>query len=204
MYRIAITGKANSGKNTVGKLLIKELKAVKKPYDGGIYYDGPNSKSIAFADPIKEMIQIAYPDIPRKWLYGSSKFRTNIIPGAFKNGVPLTVRQLLIDIGNDFGRAYKSDIWLRNFDSRFQKLVKKNVPIVMVTDCRFRNEFDHLKSLGFFQIRLIRNEHTKIDDISETSQDGIANSEFDAVIENNGTLKELAEKVKKIIPDLKE
>lgn len=202
MYRIAITGKANSGKNTVGKLLNKGLYLKNQGIEGS--YSGWHCKCIAFADPIKEMIRTAYPDIPRKWLYGPSKFRASIIPGAFKNGVPLTVRQLLIDIGNDFGRAYKPDIWLRNFDKRFGKIVKQNLPIVIVTDCRFRNEFDHLKSLQFFQVRLRRNEYTKIDDISETSQDGIADSEFDAVIENNGTLKELAEKVNKIIPNLKE
>lgn len=191
MYKIAITGKANTGKNTISKLIAKDLPYIRPKY-------------LAFADPIKEMIRIAYPEIPRKWLYGSSKYRTEVIPGAFYEGKPLTVRQLLINLGNDFGRANKPDIWLRNFDVRFKKQVDAKKGIVIVTDCRFRNEFDHLKSLGFFQIRLRRNEHTKIDDISETNQDGIADSEFDAVIENNGTLKELAEKVKNIIPKLKE
>lgn len=202
MYKIAITGKANTGKNTVGKILNKEIYLKDQGTPGA--YSGWHCKCIAFADPIKEMIRIAYPEIPRKWLYGSSKFRANVVPGVFKKDVPVTVRQLLIDIGNDFGRAYKPDIWLRNFDKRFDKLVKSNLPIVIVTDCRFRNEFDHLKDMKFFQIRLRRNEHTKIDDISETSQDGIDDSEFDAVIDNNGTLKELEEKVKKIVLNLKE
>lgn len=202
MYKIAITGKANTGKNTVSKLLNKELYLKRQGVPG--YYTAYHAKSLAFADPIKEMIHTAYPEIPRKWLYGSSKYRANIIPGAFKNGVPLTVRQLLIDIGNDFGRAYKPDIWLRNFDKRFEKLLKQDLPIVLVTDCRFRNEFDHLKSLEFYQIRLQRNAHTKIDDISETNQDGIADSEFNYVINNNGTLKDLAEEVKKIVSELKE
>lgn len=193
MYKIAITGKANTGKNTISKLLFQELKLNMAKY-------------LAFADPIKEMIEIAYPEIPKDWLYGSSEGRKNVIPGAFKNGVPLTVRQLLIDIGNDFGRAYKSDIWLRNFDNRLEKTLKSRKKAkpqaIIVTDCRFRNEFDHLKSLGFYQIRLLRNDCTKIDDISETNQDGIADSEFNYVIRNNGTLEDLENEVKKIISEL--
>lgn len=193
MYKIAITGKANTGKNTISKLLFQELKL-------------SSAKYLAFADPIKEMIQIAYPELPKEWLYGSSELRKNIVPGAFKNGVPLTVRQLLIDIGNDFGRAYKPDIWLRNFDDRLNKTLKSKKKVkpqaIIVTDCRFRNEFDHLKSLEFYQIRLLRNEHAKINDISETNQDGIADSEFNYVVHNNGTLESLQEDVKKIVSQL--
>jgi len=200
MYKIAITGKANTGKNTLGKLLNKEL-FFKDTGEVGSY-TGHHAKCIAFADPIKEMIRIAYPEIPRNWLYGSSKNRANIVPGAFKNGVPLTVRQLLIDIGNDFGRAYKPDIWLRNFDRRLEKLMKQQLSIVIVTDCRFRNEFDHLKQLGFVQIRLLRSAYTKINDISETNQDGIADNEFDFVIHNNSSLDDLALEVKKIAQSL--
>src|SRR5271170_6405611 len=101
MYKIAITGKANTGKNTVGKLLVKGLSDQTIDY---VNLSGPvmgaSSKFIAFADPIKKMARLAFPIIPRKWLYGPSKFRSEVIPGAFKNGVPLTVRQLLIDLGN--------------------------------------------------------------------------------------------------------
>lgn len=193
MYKIAITGKANTGKNTIGKLLVSEIN---KQFTGPV-----KSKYMAFADPIKEMIRIAYPEIPRKWLYGSSKFITEIIPGAFKNGVPLTVRQCLIDIGNDFGRANKPDIWLRNFDKRLEKNLK-SAHVLIVTDCRFRNEFDHLKSFGFYQIRLLRDSHTKINDVSETNQDGIKDSEFDYVVNNNSTLEFLEGEVKKIVTQL--
>lgn len=197
MYKIAITGKANTGKNTVGKLLVQEIK----------HHWSPNRFShqfIAFADPLKKMARLAFPQIPRKWFYGSSKFRSEVIPGAFKDGVPLTVRQLLIDLGNDFGRKYQPDIWLRNLDKAFDKLVKKNVPVVVVTDCRFRNEFDHLKSLGFFQIRIVRDTVTKINDASETNQDGIQDSEFDYVIRNNGTKEDLKKIIRQVLPHLHE
>jgi hypothetical protein len=193
MRKIGITGKANTGKNTVAKLLAKGL-------TDDVTGDRP--QFIAFADPIKKMVKLSFPEIPNKWLYGSSKYRSEIIPGAFKDGVPLTVRQALMDLGNDFGRRYQSDIWIHNFDARFRKLIKKNILGIVVTDCRFRNEFDYLKDLDFFQIRILRDDHAKIDDESETNQDGILDSEFDAVIRNNGTKEELREQVVKIVAEI--
>lgn len=194
MYKIAITGKANSGKNTVGKLLIKSLFKNTE--------DSKNHHFIAFADPLKKMTSITFPEIPRKWLYGPSKYRAQVIPGAFKNGEPLTVRQVLIDLGNDFGRKYKSDIWIKNFDHTFNKLAKKQASAIVVTDVRFRNEFDHLKTLGFFQIRLVRDAQLKISDASESNQDSIRDDEYDAIIVNNSTLADLKQRVNEIVSQM--
>jgi hypothetical protein len=201
MFKIAITGKANSGKNTVGKLLVKGLPAQHSAVIGSGKLRRPKVHFIAFADPLKEIARITFPEVPRKWLYGPSKFRAEVIPGAFKEGAPLTVRQLLCDLGNDYGRRYQPDRWIRVFDHRVKKL--KNVDVLVVTDVRFRNEFDHLKKQGFYQVRLLRNSHLKINDISETSQDGINDSEFDYVLHNNGTLKELKAEAAKIVQILK-
>src|SRR5579871_738234 len=126
MYKIAITGKANSGKNTLGELIVEHLSErvalEKSRLDGAHLKD--LAKYVAFADPLKQMARLAFPNIPRKWLYGSSKFRAEVIPGAFKDGTPLTVRQLLIDLGNDFGRKYQSDLWIRNIEHRINKLTR--------------------------------------------------------------------------------
>lgn len=203
MYKIAITGKANSGKNTLGQLVVDHLRErlflerrVKSVYN--------SAKYIAFADPLKKMARESFPKIPRKWLYGPSKFREEIIPGAFKNGVPLTVRQLLIDLGNDFGRKYQPDLWIRNLEHRVNKLAKNpKTQMIVVTDCRFRNEFDFLKESGFYQIRLLRDSHTKINDVSETNQDGILDSEFDYVVHNNGTLTDLTKEARLISEQIK-
>lgn len=184
LYKIAISGKAKSGKNTVGQLLTENM--------------GHHVKYIAFADPIKQMARLMFPNIPKKWLYGSSELRSKVIPGAFKNNDPLTVRQLLIDIGTDCGRIYKEDVWLNAFDHTFKKILKKNTHII-VTDVRFRNEFDHLKKLGFYQIRLLRDSHLEIDHVSETNQDTIKNDEFDYILRNNSTLEDLKKEVSRIV-----
>lgn len=185
MYKIAITGKANTGKNTLATYLARQF--VNK---NGPLYD---VEFIAFADSIKEIIRIMFPKLPKKYLYGSSKYRSEVIPGAIKDGKPLTIRQLLIDLGT-VGRTYKENLWLEVFDHKLAKVTKKNPTMVVVTDVRFRNEFDHLKKSGFFMIKLYRDEVAKIDHLSETNQDSIKDSEFDCVVLNNGTEKELFEK----------
>lgn len=195
MFKIAITGKANTGKNTVSNLIIEELNKEIQDYS--------RFKTIAFADPIKEMARQMFPTLPKEYLYGSSENRTKEIPGAFKDGKPLTVRQLLIDLGTGVGREYKENLWLDVFDHTFKIAKNKKRKVVIVTDVRFRNEFDHLKKLGFYQIRLLRDSHIKINHSSETNQESIKDEEFDAIINNNGSLDDLILKVKEIIPKIK-
>lgn len=195
MYKIAICGKANSGKNTVSRFIVKELR---NQFRGRKIL---SHKYIAFADPIKAMIRLMFPTLPEKYLTGSSQHRAEAIPGAFKNNTPLTVRRLLIDLGTEVGRSYKESVWLDAFDHTFE--LAKYKSIVIVTDVRFRNEFDHLKKLGFFQIRLLRDSHAKIDHASETNQDSIKDSEFDYVLRNNSSLVELKNEIKsQLIPKL--
>lgn len=194
MYKVAICGKANTGKNTLSKMIKNQLGLL-----------APETYSIAFADPIKEMIRIMFPSIPRKHLYGSSKLRNEVVPEAFKEGKPLTIRQLLIDIGTGLGRGYKETVWLDNFDLRLQKALKnKRNKMIIVTDVRFRNEFNHLQNQGFYMIRLVRdNDAPTINHISETNQESILDEEFDYVADNNSSLKSLQGKVSEIINQLK-
>lgn len=204
MYKIAITGKANTGKNTLAKLLFQGCNAkdsAARLAQTGLGRQGYSGKFMAFADPIKEIVMTMFPRANKECLYGPSQLRSEVIPGAFKDGKPLTYRQALIDIGTEVGRKYSDRVWLENFDDRFSKL-KKNLDIVVVTDVRFRNEFDHLKEKGFFQIRLYREAVApEIQHISETGQSSIRDDEFDYVLFNTKTLDELKEEVtSKIIP----
>ena len=194
MYKIAICGKKNTGKNTISRTIIKQLRSQKGRY--------MTAKQLAFADPIKEMIRQMFPTLPKKYLYGSSNFRDENIPGAFKDGQPLTIRQLLTDLGTEMGRKYNPTVWLDNFDYRFEQF--KYRTIIIVPDVRFRNEFEHLRSKGFFQIRLYRNTNKPgIAHISETNQDTISVEEFDYVIHNNYSLNDLRTEVAyQVIPRL--
>jgi len=192
-YKIAIVGKANSGKNTLARLLKKESENSKK-------YFYPN-KYIAFADPIKEIARTMFPNLPEKYLTGPSKYRTEIISGAFKEGKPLTVRQLILDIGTN-GRLYNEKIWVEKFDYSFNKF--RLGYSIIVTDCRFINEFDHLSKLNFTTIKLLRDcENTSLSEHqSESEQDLIPDNRFNFIIDNNGTLDNLKLEVRKIISHL--
>lgn len=209
MYKIAICGRANTGKNTLAKLLEQEIFEVERARHEADIYKAEyriNWKSMAWADPIKEIVQIMFPHANKECLYGPSHLRAEPIPGAFKNGKPLTYRQALIDIGTEVGRAYNDKIWLENFDYRYEQLLIKNkIDLVIVTDTRFRNEFEHLKKKDFFQIRLYRDTGmAPIEHISETNQSTISDEEFDYVLFNNKSLDNLKEEVRNnIVPRLK-
>lgn len=208
MYKIAICGKANTGKNTLSRLLEQEIYWLNNAEYQAKYGKDMSfsSKSVAFADPIKEIVMVMFPNSNKECLYGPSHMRSEAIPGAFKNGKPLSYRQALIDIGTEVGRSYNDKVWLENFDHRYEQLlIQKNPPnLVVVTDVRFRNEFDHLKVKGFFQIRLYRDTGmAPIQHISETGQASIKDEEFDYVLFNNKSLEDLKEEVKNnIVPRL--
>lgn len=191
MYKIGISGKANSGKNTLSEIIHQELDIYN--HKGKDQY-----QIISFADPVKEIARQMFPKISRQKFYGPSKNRSYIIPNALdKNKNPLTIRQLLIDIGTD-AKLYNKDIWLNNFDNTLKKAEKNNIKLVIVSDIRFKNEFNYLKNNGFYLIRLLRKDHTIINDASEMEQDEISDKEFNSIILNDSSLEDLQESVIKI------
>lgn len=191
MYKIAIAGKANTGKNSLSRILVKEMKKNNQSL---------KHKYMAFADPIKEMSKIMYPNIPHNHLYGKSTLRNEVIPNSFKDGVPLTVRQLLIDIGTGLGRSYNSNIWIENINNNIKSI--KNCDVVIISDLRFKDELEFLKTSGFTIIKLYRKNKNEINHISESGQDLISDDEYDFIIDNNGSIKDLKNNAIKIIEKL--
>lgn len=193
---IAISGKKNSGKNTLGKLLFKKFKKI---------HPKATCEYINFSDPIKKIVRIMFPDLPEKYLTGPSKYRNEIVEYARNlpsNGVgELTVRQLLIDIGNGLGRKYNNHIWINAFANTFKKTKKSS--FVIVNDCRFANEFEHLHGNGFYMIRILRNGNSNdSQDSSEVEQDTIPDSDFDYIVNNDDDLKNLNKHASNIISAL--
>jgi hypothetical protein len=203
MYKFGIVGKANSGKNTLANLIFQQIK-----YDelqsGNLSRLEDRMQCIAFADPIKDMIQIMFPELNKDYLYGSSALRNSIVPNAFKDDRPLTVRQLLIDIGTGLGRSYNDNIWIDNLIYKLKKAQQDKIIAFAVPDVRFINECEALKRESFYLIKLTRDSQAKINHISETNQESILETDFDIIINNNGTLDDLAKAAKKIFSNLKE
>jgi len=183
-YLFAISGKARAGKNTVASLMIKHLG-----------YPEDKTKIVALADPMKRIVKSMFPEASEECLYGPSELRSTIIADKYfdKNGKSLTYRQALIDLGA-FGRQYNGDIWLNCLVEDARSSTDKWAYIV--SDVRFINEFKFLKEAGFTMIRVLRDDAARIDDISETQQEIIPNTDFHYVIDNNSSLNDLSESVR--------
>jgi hypothetical protein len=203
MYKIGICGKAKSGKNTTASIILEELAAI----------EGKKSllsETIAFADPIKEIILKMFPTARKSCLFGASELRSNVIgPNLFDlDGLPLTYRQALIDIGSN-ARKYSPNIWVDCFDKKYQQIINNDLnqsqktEIIIVPDLRFKEEFDYLKQNNYFLIKINRDDVTKINHDSETAQEKFKSSDFNFILNNDEDISQLRKYVKNgIIPIL--
>lgn len=199
MYKIAISGKAGSGKDTTSR------------YFEDCFNPGWEKKcftprkaiSIAFADPIKEMILQMYPNLEREHLFGDSKYRAGVIPGSYHNGKPLTIRVLLQELGEGC-KKYNPKIWIDAFNTKFKMAQERGDNLVIASDLRFIDEFNYLKENGFYLVRILRGEDESMNHVSETQQKQIRDSDFDKIIDNNGTLLSLHGKIGEIVKSLME
>jgi hypothetical protein len=182
-YRIAISGKAKAGKNTVATLLANNFCP-----NGGV-------KITALADPIKRILEIMFPNASKNCLYGPSELRSEVILGNFidDKSEKLTYRKALTDLGK-FGRKYNDNMWLDCIVDDFNK--SKDLSLYIIPDVRFRVEFDYLRKHNFYMVRVKRKNCSNIDDISETEQETILDEEFDSIIINDWSIEELNQEVK--------
>jgi hypothetical protein len=201
MIKIAVSGKAKSGKGLLSKLFKKHFPYRLEKF-GPKKLECGGTAILAFADPIKEIVGIMFPEANYECLYGASELREKIIDPKYKdkNGNVLTHRQALIDIGK-LGRSYDKDFWLNKTKNIIENecLHPLHADLLIINDIRFINEFEALKKDNFYTIRIKRTESAKIDDISETQQEEIPDSAFDCVIENNSSIEALESTVLSII-----
>lgn len=199
--KIAIHGKASSGKGTAAEMISRHLPPVSGP---GVGFLVPIR---SLADPIKETIEFLIREENEKYktpenlpndelfqnLFGSSELRNNKLPDS-----EMTCREACILLGR-FGRKINPNFWIN-------KIIKesKHNSSIIIPDVRFKNEFEALKKEGFIMIKINRNQYTKIDDESETDLDEYEDSKFDFVIDNNGNKKDLKLKLQAMIEKIRD
>lgn len=126
--------------------------------------------------------------------------------------VKTTPRLLLQLIGTEAGRnIIHPNVWINSLFSDYkgvnnwdylQEPTKEEYerdsiyPNWIITDMRFENELEAVKQRGGITIRVNRGEPKENEHASET---GLDNATFDYVIDNNGTIEELVEKVRIIL-----
>lgn len=113
------------------------------------------------------------------------------VPVEFIEAMKDNFRLILQGWGTDFRRELcGQDYWLCKFK---EQVADTNLPLVVVPDVRFKNEFDLIKAMGGFVVRVERPELQTADThISETELD---NEQFDWLVVNDGSLTDLRTKV---------
>ena len=203
---IGICGFIGSGKDTVANMFVER----------GCVQD-------SFAAPLKDVCASVF-GWRREMLEGdtveSRDFRET--PDVFwtrKLGVPnFTPRLALQLLGTEVLRNhFNENIWLNSLEYRIRKQLT-DAPCTVISDARFRNELDLIKEMGgviiwvqrgelpeWFETAKTAHENVISRRIMETKYRDVHESEWnwagypaDYIVNNNGTLEELAKQVEDI------
>ncbi len=175
---IGITGKKGSGKDTLGQFFINNY----------------NFKRFAFADTLKEVCRLIF-CFTDEQLYGDKK---EVIDFKWKE----TPRKILQFIGTDLFRNQlenllpdvKKNIWTLSLENKIDKYTGS----VVITDIRFQNEVDLIKSYpNSIMIHIKRNNNNVDLHESEKYIDDLTG--IDYYVDNNYCLETLNYESKKII-----
>lgn len=113
-----------------------------------------------------------------------------------------TIRQLLQKFGTEVGRNISPNLWVDALMNDYIKAKSDGYEEDwIVTDVRFQNEANAIRENGGILIRINRNTGLNDTHISETALDDY--KDFDLVIDNNGTLDELIDKVYNFMKEFK-
>lgn len=126
-------------------------------------------------------------------------------------GIPhLTPRWVLQYWGTDvFREHFHQDIWIASLENKLRKTEDN----IVISDCRFENEVESIRRAGGRVIRIIRGPDPKWFEFAKrspelmssvfpavhTSEYSWASTEFDFIIENNGTIDELYAELKNLV-----
>lgn len=177
---IVLSGKKRVGKDTVSSIL-----------SGMISNKGKYFHKIAIAGKIKKMLSVLTGNSVDAYL---DRNKEEVI---FKEG--LTPRDMYRKLGDlirdNLGKTYLID----QVVSKCNRLVDF-YDYVFITDMRYLHEFEELKKLDPIFIR-IKKDVEGDNHSSEVDLDNLPDSEFDYVIDNNGSLKDLENNLQKLFYD---
>jgi hypothetical protein len=148
---IGLVGYIGSGKGTVGDILVRNHQYTK----------------FAFADALKDAVATIF-TWPRGLLEGDSNasraFRERVDPWwSDKLGYEVTPRLILQKMGTEACRQGIADnIWIAALEKRMQ-----GYDNVVISDCRFPNEIDFIRSAGGVIVRVKRGEDPSPEELSK-------------------------------------
>lgn len=172
---IGLTGKAGSGKDTVGDILWRSHRMYK----------------VAFAYPLKEALRaMGFPEPENR---GDKE--------AIISGFGFSWRELAQTLGTEWGRARDPDLWLKLAMQKTENILRvRETNRVVITDVRFENEAAAIRERGG-QIWHITGREGQMLGVTKAhaSEAGVQVAKGDKVIVNSGTLVELADLVDELM-----
>lgn len=181
MHLLAIAGAARSGKDTIAEYLVR---------NHGYLRNG-------LADPLKRAAQHMFflTDAQRD----SDELKEVVIPYW-----GMSPRQMFQKLGTEGGRhVFGDDLWLKRWTYHYDTY--KEHTNYVVPDVRFVNEAEHVRSLGGVIIHVTRDSAKGLlagDTAKHASEVTLPIGPHDFVITNNGTKKEMCDKLDNIVSSL--
>lgn len=187
MKLIGLGHKKQHGKSTVARFL-SDL------YDFREY---------AFADPLKEVVDTLFP-FPSYCKKGNKELIDPELGFSYRDACEM--------IGEMFRQKYGKDFWVKTLQRRIKKDLQlhpsKTEALIVVSDVRHPEEAEWVKSQRGTLIKVhnprkvqqVSEEEYKKKHISEIALDNYAGWDF--IIQNDGTLSQLEQKINKLIPEI--
>ena len=190
---IGITGKAGSGKDTVANYFI----------------DSKNYIKLTFGGAVKDIVQIIT-GWSRDMIEGQTVESRELRETVVHQNYNMNCRQLMQFVGTDlFRNNLDQNVWINIVNDKVKKLILdinsgtqtlKHVKGIIISDVRFDNEAQFIKSIGGTIVKINRN--VAIESSNHQSERGISIA-TDYVIENNTTIDDLYNQIDYIIYDMK-
>lgn len=171
---IGILGRKRSGKDTIGNYMVERY----------------NYNRYAFADPIKDIIKIMF-DLSEQQLNEDKEKideRWGVSPRTFlqKFGTEICRNNLETYIPNI--NLDGETLWIKLFRIFYEKNKDKDI---VITDVRFLDELNVIKSCGGKIVKVNRDNLEKDIHISEKDIDSYDNELIDYFVDNNYTFEDL-------------
>ena len=193
---IGLCGIQGAGKDTVGDILVSEYGFIK----------------LTFASTLKDIVSVLF-SWPRDLLEGiteESRIWRETVDDfwtektGFENFTPRKALQL---IGTDLFRIhFCNDIWSNIVENKIITTLKNNPKTnIVVSDCRFSNEFNLIKKFpNSYIIKVVRTPDISLNDSSHSSETEWLNYNFDEILQNDNSICELKIKLKSLLDNKSE
>ena len=188
---IGLCGNQGSGKDTVANILVSEYGFIK----------------LTFASTLKDIVAILFSwqrdllegltEESRLWRETTDDFWSE------KLSIPsFTPRKALQMIGTDLFRIhFNNDIWTNIVENKIGVMLKNNPKTnIVISDCRFTNEFNLIKQFTDSHIIMIlREKNISTNKIYHSSETEWVNYNFDTILQNDNSIDDLKSNLKSLL-----